>query len=104
MEPYILAARRQLSVMHPVMKALHPHFKDTMQADAFARKSLFNAGGKIEAIYNAGPYAMRFSSLVYGRWWRFDRQGLPADLISRCQPRTQQCVQHELCYSFSNVK
>ncbi len=82
-EPYILAARRQLSTIHPVMKALQPHFKDTMQADAFARMSLFNAGGTIESVYNAGPYCMRFSSVVYGRFWRFDQQGLPGDLIFR---------------------
>ena len=69
--------------MHPVMKALHPHFKDTMQADMIARMQLFNSGGIIESTYNAGAYCMRFSSVVYGLHWRFDTQSLPGDLISR---------------------
>ncbi|KAF8087776.1 hypothetical protein N665_0567s0001 [Sinapis alba] len=83
MEPYIIAANRQLSAMHPIYRLLHPHFRYTMEINARARQSLVNAGGIIESSFWPGKYSLQLSSDVYDKLWRFDREGLPADLISR---------------------
>ncbi|KAJ8425853.1 hypothetical protein Cgig2_001539 [Carnegiea gigantea] len=83
MEPYIIAANRQLSAMHPIYRLLHPHFRYTMQINANAREQLINAGGIIETTFSPGKYCMEISSVVYDAAWRFDLEALPADLISR---------------------
>ena len=80
---YIIAANRQLSAMHPIYRLLHPHFRYTMEINARARQSLVNAGGIIESCFWPGKYSLELSSDVYDKLWRFDREGLPADLISR---------------------
>uniref|UniRef100_A0A803KM18 Lipoxygenase n=1 Tax=Chenopodium quinoa TaxID=63459 RepID=A0A803KM18_CHEQI len=82
-EPYIIAANRQLSAMHPIYRLLHPHFRYTMEINALARVALINAGGIIERSFSQGKYAMELSSVIYGAEWRFDHEALPADLISR---------------------
>ncbi|KAK9096597.1 hypothetical protein Sjap_022094 [Stephania japonica] len=82
-EPFIIAANRQLSAMHPIYRLLHPYFRYTMEINAYARKQLVNAGGIIESCFSAGKYAMVFSSIVYDQVWRFDMEALPADLIRR---------------------
>eukprot|EP00252_Welwitschia_mirabilis_P019926 TRINITY_DN4743_c0_g1_i1.p1 TRINITY_DN4743_c0_g1~~TRINITY_DN4743_c0_g1_i1.p1 ORF type:complete len:585 (+),score=61.44 TRINITY_DN4743_c0_g1_i1:296-2050(+) len=82
MEPYFLAAHRQLSVMHPIFKLLHPHMRYTMEINALARQSLINAGGTIESSFTPGKYCMEISAAAY-KEWRFDMEGLPADLIKR---------------------
>ncbi|CAH8382771.1 unnamed protein product [Eruca vesicaria subsp. sativa] len=83
MEPYIIATNRQLSSMHPVYKLLHPHMRYTLEINARARKSLINGGGIIESCFTPGKYAMELSSAAYKSMWRFDMEGLPADLIRR---------------------
>ncbi|KAE8733424.1 Linoleate 9S-lipoxygenase A [Hibiscus syriacus] len=37
---YIKLNTRQLSAVHPIYKLLHPHFRDTMNINAFARQAL----------------------------------------------------------------
>lgn len=83
MEPYIIATNRQLSTMHPVYKLLHPHMRYTLEINARARKSLINGGGIIESCFTPGKYAMELSSAAYKSMWRFDMEGLPADLVRR---------------------
>ncbi|GAB4829332.1 Lipoxygenase 6, chloroplastic [Ancistrocladus abbreviatus] len=83
MEPYIIATHRQLSSMHPVYKLLHPHMRYTFEINALARQSLINGGGVIEACFTPGKYSMEISSAAYKSMWRFDKEGLPADLIRR---------------------
>ncbi|KAJ9685776.1 hypothetical protein PVL29_017755 [Vitis rotundifolia] len=82
-EPYIIAANRQLSAMHPIYRLLHPHFRYTMEINALARESLINAGGIIESCFSPGKYAIELSSAAYDQLWRFDMEALPADLIRR---------------------
>ncbi|CAL5411249.1 unnamed protein product [Camellia sinensis] len=83
MEPFIIAAHRQLSVMHPIFKLLDPHMRYTMKINAMARETLINAGGSIEHFFTAGKYCMEISCAAYRDCWRFDLEGLPADLIRR---------------------
>ncbi|CAN6703083.1 unnamed protein product [Malus baccata var. baccata] len=82
-EPYIIAANRQLSAMHPIYRLLHPHFRYTMAINALARESLINADGIIESNFSLGKYCTEFSSVAYDQLWRFDMEALPEDLIRR---------------------
>ncbi|KMT14428.1 hypothetical protein BVRB_4g072060 [Beta vulgaris subsp. vulgaris] len=82
-EPYIIASNRQLSALHPIYRLMNPYFRFTMMINALARQALINVGGTIETSFSTEKYSMEFSSFVYDKFWRFDQQGLPADLISR---------------------
>ncbi|XP_058743502.1 linoleate 9S-lipoxygenase-like [Vicia villosa] len=81
-EPFIIATNRQLSVVHPIHKLLLPHYRNTMNINAGARKILISAGGIIESAYLLGNYTMEMSAAVY-KDWVFTDQGLPNDLIKR---------------------
>ncbi|KAJ0987333.1 hypothetical protein J5N97_005689 [Dioscorea zingiberensis] len=82
-EPFILGAHRQLSVLHPIFKLLKPHMRYTLEINALARQILINAGGVIESGFTPGPSCMEISAAYYRDHWRFDQEGLPADLIRR---------------------
>lgn len=82
-EPYSIAAHRQLSEMHPIYRLLHPHFRYTMEINALARQALINGGGIIEISFSPLKYSMEISSVAYDQLWRFDMEALPADLIRR---------------------
>jgi len=81
-EPFIIATRRQLSVMHPIHRLLDPHFKDTLHINALARAIFLNAGGILERTLFTGEFSMSLSSDFY-REWRFDDQALPNELVKR---------------------
>ncbi|KAK7848407.1 putative linoleate 9s-lipoxygenase 5 [Quercus suber] len=81
-EPFVIATNRQLSVLHPIYKLLHPHFRDTMNVNALARQVLINANGALESTVFTRKYSMEMSSKVYKNWV-FPEQALPADLIKR---------------------
>ncbi|MFQ6625597.1 hypothetical protein Gotur_004794 [Gossypium turneri] len=89
-EPFIIATRRQLSVMHPIHRLLDPHFKDTLHINALARPIFLNAGGILETLLFTGEYSMVLSSHLY-KEWRFDKQALPEDLLERgmAKPRVR---------------
>ncbi|XP_042480324.1 linoleate 13S-lipoxygenase 2-1, chloroplastic-like [Macadamia integrifolia] len=95
-EPYIIAANRQLSAMHPIYRLLLPHFRYTMEINALARMSLINAGGIIESTFFPGKYSMELSSVYYDKYWRFDMEALPADLIRRGMAVEDPTAEHGL--------
>lgn len=82
LEPFILAAHRRLSVMHPIFKLLDPHMRYTLEINALARQRLVNADGVIESCFTPGRYSMELSAAAY-KDWRFDLEGLPSDLVRR---------------------
>ncbi|KAF5181685.1 Lipoxygenase 2 protein, partial [Thalictrum thalictroides] len=94
MEPYIIAANRHLSAMHPIYKLLHPHFRYTMEINALAREALINADGIIESCFSPGRYSMELSSAAYDQLWRFDMEALPADLIRRGMAVEDRTAEH----------
>jgi len=69
--------------MHPVFKLLEPHMRYTLDINALARQKLINADGIIESSFTPGRYCAEISSAAYKNLWRFDMEGLPADLIRR---------------------
>ncbi|MCO5554016.1 hypothetical protein L7F22_007542 [Adiantum nelumboides] len=81
-EPFIIATHRQLSAMHPLHVLLVPHYRNTMNINALARKELIQVDGVIEKGFSTGRYSMELSSIAY-KSWRFDEQSLPVDLIKR---------------------
>lgn len=83
MEPYLIATRRNLSVMHPIFKLIMPHFRYTMAINGNARATLVNADAPLEHLFTAGGLIMPLGSKVYRDTWRFDQQSLPADLKLR---------------------
>ncbi|XP_021772004.1 linoleate 13S-lipoxygenase 2-1, chloroplastic-like [Chenopodium quinoa] len=95
-EPYIIAANRQLSTMHPIYRLLHPHFRYTTEINALARLALINAGGIIESSFSPGKYSLELSSVIYGLEWRFDHEALPNDLISRGMAEEDPSAPHGL--------
>lgn len=81
-EPFIIAAHRQLSAMHPIFKLLKPHMRYTLEINGQARQILISAGGIIENGFTPGSSCMEISAAAY-KDWRFDQEGLPADLVRR---------------------
>ncbi|GLT94927.1 hypothetical protein SLE2022_126380 [Rubroshorea leprosula] len=81
-EPFVIATNRQLSVVHPIYKLLHPHFRDTMNINAFGRQTMINARGVLETTVFPAKYAMEMSSAIYKNWI-FPDQALPQDLKKR---------------------
>ncbi|GJT45232.1 linoleate 13S-lipoxygenase 2-1, chloroplastic-like protein [Tanacetum coccineum] len=57
-----------------------------MQINALARNSLINVDGVIESTFSQARYYMELCSDAYHKWWRFDHEALPADLISSTIP------------------
>jgi hypothetical protein len=54
-----------------------------MDINSAARAVLISAGGIIESSFTPGKYCLELGALVYKLDWRFDQQGLPADLQKR---------------------
>uniref|UniRef100_J3MUA8 Lipoxygenase n=1 Tax=Oryza brachyantha TaxID=4533 RepID=J3MUA8_ORYBR len=95
-EPYIIAANRQLSEMHPIYQLMRPHFRYTMAINALARSRLISAGGVIESSFSPQKYSMELSSVAYDKLWRFDMEALPADLVRRGMAEEDPTAEHGL--------
>ncbi|KAH7433815.1 hypothetical protein KP509_07G087700 [Ceratopteris richardii] len=95
MEPFIIATRRQLSVMHPINVFLSPHFKDTMATNQAARQTFINSDGRIEKSFVLGKHINETSSVDYKKW-RFDELAVPRDLIRRAMAEPDEEAEHGL--------
>ncbi|CAL5024978.1 unnamed protein product [Urochloa decumbens] len=92
MEPIVIAANRQMSVLHPIHRLLKPHFRKTLHINAVARQIVVGSGdlrkngsifrGIHEFTYFPSKYNMEMSSKAY-KAWNFTELALPNDLIKR---------------------
>ncbi|KAL3687112.1 hypothetical protein R1sor_013421 [Riccia sorocarpa] len=84
-EPFIIASHRQLSAMHPISVLLEPAFVNNMRINANARTGLIAAApvGPIENYFTPGKYSNELAGVAYDKLWRFDKVGLPYDLLER---------------------
>jgi hypothetical protein len=69
-------------------KLLKPHCKGTLMMNALGRSGLIHAARSaaelaLETVFTPGKFIMEMASAVYDQTWRFDEQGLEADLIKR---------------------
>ncbi|CAL5070506.1 unnamed protein product [Urochloa decumbens] len=93
MEPFVIAANRQMSVLHPIHRLLKPHFRKTLHINAVARQIVVGSGdlrkdGSIfrsvyEVTYFPSKYSVEMSSKAYKKAWNFAEFALPNDLIKR---------------------
>ncbi|KAL2942071.1 putative linoleate 9S-lipoxygenase 5 [Bienertia sinuspersici] len=81
-EPFIIAANRQLSKLHPIHKLLHPHFRDTMPVNTIARQIAMNAKGLFEQAVYTRQYVGEWTSALY-KDWKLTDHALPRDLMNR---------------------
>uniref|UniRef100_A0A0A9DP91 Lox6 n=1 Tax=Arundo donax TaxID=35708 RepID=A0A0A9DP91_ARUDO len=92
MEPFVIAANRQLSLLHPIHRLLKPHFRKTLHINAVARQIVVGSGdqrkngdifrGIHEVTYASSKYNMEMSSKAY-KSWNFTEFALPNDLVKR---------------------
>ncbi|VAH38181.1 unnamed protein product [Triticum turgidum subsp. durum] len=92
MEPVVIAANRQLSVLHPIHKLLKPHFRNTLDTNSTARHIVIGSGDERQggAFYRnmhevnffTGKYGMEMSSKAYASF-NFTELAFPNELIKR---------------------
>lgn len=92
MEPFVIAANRQLSVLHPIHRLLKPHFRKTLHINTVARQIVISSGdrrkngdifrGIHEVTYSSSKYNIEMSSKEY-KAWNFTELALPNDLVKR---------------------
>ncbi|XP_071686583.1 probable linoleate 9S-lipoxygenase 5 [Rutidosis leptorrhynchoides] len=80
-EPFLIAANRQLSVVHPIFMLLPLHFP-SMNINALATQILINTGGVLEMIVFPAKYAMEMSAVI-SKNRVFTEHALLADLLKR---------------------
>ncbi|KAM3390866.1 hypothetical protein ACQJBY_012471 [Aegilops geniculata] len=92
MEPLVIAANRQLSVLHPIHRLLKPHFRNTLDTNSTARHIVIGSGDERQggAFYRnmhevnffTGKYGMEMSSKAYASF-NFTDLAFPNELIKR---------------------
>lgn len=71
-EPIVIASHRQLSMQHPMMKLLIPHFRFTIEINDSALHSLIVPGGVVDTVI--GPTIASTRELLVKAWeaWNWD--------------------------------
>lgn len=96
MEPVVIAANRQLSVLHPIHRLLKPHFRNTLDTNSTARHIVIGSGDQRqsgdlyrnmhEVNFFTGKYGMEMSSKAYASY-NFTELAFPNELIKRGMAR-----------------
>jgi len=79
-EPFAIAARRQLSPEHPVMVLLEPHIEGTMNINYSAHASLMAPGGGVDSVLSGTIEASRAAAVSGVKTYRFDDAIFPTAL------------------------
>lgn len=84
-EPFVVAAMRNLSLQHPVYKLMRRHFKYTLAINQGARTTLLAPGGVFDEFMACGGPEMGHMQLALRAWaqWRLADMRLPDDLARR---------------------
>ncbi len=80
LEPFLLAAHRQLSAQHPILVLLTPHFRFTIQINDSALHSLVIPGGVVASVLSTSIEGSQRMLLENAASWRFE-QKLPTHLF-----------------------
>lgn len=85
LEPFIMAAMRNLASSHPLYKLLRRHFRYTLAINEGARQTLLAEGGVFDEFIATGGPDKGYVELAIRAWrdWRFEHQRLPDDLRRR---------------------
>lgn len=84
-EPFVVAAMRNLSFQHPVYKLIRRHCKYTLAINQGARTTLLAPNGVFDDFMACGGPEMGHMKLALRSWerWRFADMRLPDDLARR---------------------
>lgn len=84
-EPFVVAAMRNLAFQHPVYKLMRRHFKYTLAINQGARVTLLAPNGVFDDFMSCGGPEMGHMKLALRAWaqWRFEHMRLPDDLRRR---------------------
>lgn len=84
-EPFLVAAMRNLAFQHPVYKLMRRHFKYTLAINQGARVTLLAPNGVFDDFMSCGGPEMGHMKLALRAWaqWRFEHMRLPDDLRRR---------------------
>ncbi len=84
LEPFVIAAERNLSVRHPLLQLLRPHLRFILNINDDARNLLLNPGGRIEQLLGCTrAAAFDLAAEVYRDWSFWEDARLPAELATR---------------------
>lgn len=82
MEPFVVAAHRQLARTHPILRLLRPHFRGTLAINEAAWRRLIADGGAIERVFAGKIESTRQLAADGLRQFQFRNGFLPKTLAA----------------------